>query len=84
MTRTEARKILGVKDSDTGFQIRKAYLEKSRMTHPDVCNAPHATEQMVRINLAYGTLTEQATVVERSLAEDFGHLFGESLNELKI
>jgi len=53
----EQFEILGIEPTGNKESIRRAYLAKARRWHPDINEAPDATEVMKRLNAAYSTLS---------------------------
>ena len=53
MTLNDARKILGLGNSFTEEELRKAYREESKKYHPDLNKEKNAEEKMKKINNAY-------------------------------
>jgi curved DNA-binding protein CbpA len=83
MNSRQASDLLGVSLDATPVQIQSAYRAKARQWHPDICDAPDAADRMATLTLAYRMLTTN-TVVDASVRETFGDLFGSGLDDLKI
>ena len=56
MNKVAALRILGVNDSSTHEDIKKAYLRLSKRYHPDINHEPSAVDQFKQINEAYVSL----------------------------
>lgn len=84
MTKNEACNILGVTLSASASQLRSAYRSRAKEYHPDICRRPLAAEEMARVNMAYETLTNPSGILAPALLQDFGDLFGESLDDFNI
>jgi len=50
--------ILGISPGASQQHIKKAYIEKVKQWHPDICKLPNATDMMQKINHAYESLTK--------------------------
>ena len=62
--------ILGVSKTSSAEEIKKAYREKARKTHPDVDKTAGAEERFKEINEAYQVLSDQQ---KREAYDRFGH-----------
>ncbi|MEI7662713.1 MAG: GvpL/GvpF family gas vesicle protein [Bacteroidota bacterium] len=66
-----ARKELGVKEKTTEGEIKKAYLEKAKVFHPDNSLLSDETENFNRIRKAYQALQEFSAAVRQSSREEY-------------
>ncbi|CAO3650556.1 unnamed protein product [Cunninghamella blakesleeana] len=63
--------VLGVDKNVSTEDIRKAYLQRSRLCHPDkIPNHPQAAESFRRLVVAHETLVNSSTRIEYDLDED--------------
>ena len=60
MRREEAYKILGLPQTASSAEIKKAYRKLSLKTHPDKCKEPGAQERFTTLNNAYAILCGNA------------------------
>ena len=63
----QANAELGLKDEVSESEIKKAYLAKARMFHPDISNESSNEENFNRIAKAYHTLLDYSQAVRQSL-----------------
>ena len=54
--------VLGIPQSATQDEIKRAYLRKARQWHPDINKSSEATEQFKRVQMAHDQLTGKAHV----------------------
>ena len=66
----QAKILLTLKDEATESEIKKAYLDKARLFHPDALQANSDQENFNRINKAYHTLIEYSAAVKQSSKEN--------------
>ena len=50
---------LGVSESATQAEIKKAYRKLARKYHPDICKKPECEEKFKEINAAYEVLSDE-------------------------
>ena len=50
--------LLGIRHDALPLEVRAAYVEKAKSTHPDVCKAPGAEERFREVCVAYATLSD--------------------------
>lgn len=62
--------ILGVSQSASDTEIKKAYRSLARKYHPDVCKEPGAEEKFKKINEAYSVLSDAQ---KRAQYDNMGH-----------
>lgn len=62
----QARKVLGLKDKVTESDLKKAYLEKARLFHPDVNPENVDAESFNGVSKAYKTLLDFTATVKNS------------------
>ncbi len=62
--------VLGVERSASQGDIKKAYRERARACHPDVCDEPDAETRFKEVNEAYQVLSDPQ---KRSSYDRFGH-----------
>ncbi|KAI8141756.1 DnaJ domain-containing protein [Fennellomyces sp. T-0311] len=69
---TDYYRVLGVSDTSSTNDIRRAYIQKSRYCHPDKCAPAHprATECFQLLNAAYHTLTDASLRFEYDCARN--------------
>ncbi|MEI7725266.1 MAG: GvpL/GvpF family gas vesicle protein [Bacteroidota bacterium] len=61
---------LGLREETSESEIKKAYLEKARLSHPDTNQHEGDDELFNRINKAYHTMLEYASAVRQSSKDD--------------
>ena len=76
-----ARKELGIKEKTTENEIKKAYLEKAKLFHPDNSDDNGDTENFNRINKAYHTLLDYSAAARQSSKEELISLIKEKVLE---
>jgi curved DNA-binding protein len=65
---------LGVSESATQAEIKKAYRKLARKYHPDICKKPECEEKFKEINAAYEVLSDEE---KRAQYDQFGdNMFG--------
>uniref|UniRef100_A0A7S3K6Y9 J domain-containing protein n=1 Tax=Aureoumbra lagunensis TaxID=44058 RepID=A0A7S3K6Y9_9STRA len=64
--------VLDVSPNASAAEIRKKYLKRSVMVHPDRCSDPRATAAFQRVSEAYDTLYSQSNTQERQTAGSTG------------
>ena len=67
---TGAKKELGLKDKTTESEVKKAYLEKAKLYHPDNSHENGDTENFNIIQNAYHVLLDYATAVRQSSKDE--------------
>jgi hypothetical protein len=72
---------LALKDETMESDIKKAYLEKAKLFHPDTLADNSNDENFNRINKAYHTLLDYSAAVRKSSKNGFISLAKESVNE---
>ena len=77
----QARKELGIKEKTTENEIKKAYLEKAKLFHPDNSDDNGDTENFNRINKAYHTLLDYSAAARQSSKEELISLTKEKVIE---
>ena len=65
-----ARQELGIKEKTTENEIKKAYLEKAKIFHPDNCQENGDTENFNRIRNAYHTLLDYSAAARQSAKDE--------------
>lgn len=70
MAQRDYYEILGVSKSASADEIRKAYRQKARQYHPDVCKEPDAAQRFAEVQDAYEVLSDAE---KRKLYDKFGH-----------
>jgi DnaJ family protein B protein 12 len=65
-------RVLGISESATENEIKKAYRKRALKLHPDKNSAPHADDAFKAVGLAYGTLSDpqKRTIYDRYGDED--------------
>ncbi len=66
----KAKTELGLREEITESEIKKAYLEKARILHPDTSQLEGNDEDFNRINKAYRSMLEYASAVRQSSKDD--------------
>ncbi|MFA5816227.1 MAG: GvpL/GvpF family gas vesicle protein [Bacteroidales bacterium] len=61
----QARKVLGLREEATEPEMKKAYLEKARLFHPDAHPENGDVENFNRINKAYNTLLDYSAAAKQ-------------------
>ncbi len=77
----EARKELGMKETTTESEIKKAYLEKAKLFHPDAQLENGDEKNFNRINKAYHTLLDYSAAARQSSKDDVISLAKEKVIE---
>ncbi len=77
----QARKELGLKEKTTESEIKKAYLEKAKLFHPDNSQESDDTEKFNKIQNAYHTLLDYAAAAKQSVKEELIFLATEKVKE---
>lgn len=72
---------LGLSEETSESRIKKAYLEKARLFHPDTHPGNGDQENFNRINLAYHTLLDYTAAVKQGSKQEIISLTKENLNE---
>lgn len=70
MAKRDYYEVLGVNQSSTPSEIKKAYRRKARKYHPDVNKAPEAEEMFKEINEAYDVLSDDQ---KKAAYDRYGH-----------
>ncbi len=76
-----AKNELGLTEETSVSEIKKAYLEKARLFHPDVHPESGDEESFNRINKAYHTLLDYSEAAKQLLKEEFVFLSREKVLE---
>jgi hypothetical protein len=79
-----AKTELGLKEETSVSEIKKAYLEKARISHPDSQNENKDEEDFNRVNRAYHTMLDYSAAVRQSSKEDFISLLQENIEKNMI
>lgn len=71
---TDYYRVLGIEKTATSEEIRRAYIKKSRICHPDkfVPSYPHATQSFQILSIAYETLINPSTKLVYDLSTQQG------------
>lgn len=77
----KAKKELGLREETSESEIKKAYLEKARLFHPDAHHESGDEENFNRINKAYHTLLEYSAAARQSSKESLISLTKEKVME---
>ena len=77
----QAGKELGIKEKTTENEIKKAYLEKAKLFHPDAHLNNGDEESFNRITMAYHTLLDYSATVRQSSKEEYILLAKETVIE---
>jgi hypothetical protein len=77
----QAKKELGIKEKTTENEIKKAYLEKAKLFHPDNCQENGAIENFNMILNAYRLLLDYASAVRQLSKEEYISLVKETVME---
>jgi len=77
----QAKKELGVKEETSESEIKKAYLEKAKIFHPDAHLDNGDEENFNKINKAYHTLLDYLAAARQSSKEGLLSLEKEKVNE---
>ncbi|MEI6683112.1 MAG: GvpL/GvpF family gas vesicle protein [Bacteroidota bacterium] len=77
----QARKVLGLKEQTTETELKKAYLEKAKLFHPDNGYDQDATGTFNTIRKAYHLLLEYSAAVKQSSKGESIPLTGERISE---
>jgi hypothetical protein len=80
----EARKELGMKETTTESEIRKAYLEKAKICHPDNSLDNGDTKKFLMVQNCYHTLLDYSAAVRQSSKEGFISLAKEKVIENRV
>jgi hypothetical protein len=81
---SQAKKELELKEETSESEIKKAFLEKAKLFHPDAHSGNGDEEQFNRINKAYRTLLDYSSAVRKMLEEKKISLAKRKLNENMI
>ncbi len=76
-----AKTELGLEEKSSASEIKKAYLGKAKLFHPDALPVNGNDEQFNRINKAYQILREYSAAVKQSSKADYISLVKEEINE---
>ena len=77
----KAKRELGLKEETSEPEIKKAYLEKAKLFHPDAQDENDGQENFNRINQSYHTLIEYSAAARQSSKEDRIWLTNEKVSE---
>jgi len=77
----QARKELGLREETSESEIKKAYLEKAKLFHPDAHPDNGDEENFNRINKAYNTLLDYSVSARQSSKDDLISLAKEKVIE---
>jgi len=77
----KARKMLGMKEKTTEGEIKKAYLEKAKLFHPDNGYDPGDADNFNEIQKAYHTLVDYAASVRQGSTDSEISLAKQNVNE---
>ena len=77
----QAKKELGLSDETSESEIKKSYLGKARLFHPDTQLENGEEENFNKINKAYHTLLEYSKAARQSSKENIISLENEKVNE---
>ncbi|MDE0187021.1 MAG: DnaJ domain-containing protein [Candidatus Poribacteria bacterium] len=69
MTRTKALGILGLSSTATPNDIKKAFRNLAKITHPDKNNSPGAHQRFIDVKTAYGILSDPQAQREHAARE---------------
>jgi len=78
---SQAKNELGLREKTSESEIKKAYFEKARLSHPDVHLENGDKETFNRINKAYHTMLDYSAAAKQSSNEDLISLAKEKVNE---
>ena len=73
--------ILGVSDSATQEEIKRAYRKKARLYHPDVSKEPDAEEKFKSVNEAYEALKDEKRRAEYDQLKNHGFRGGDEFRQ---
>jgi len=77
----QAKIELGLREETSESEIKKAYLEKAKLFHPDVHPGNGNEEYFNRINKAYHTLLDYSTAAKQSSEDEYTSLVNEKIIE---
>ncbi|MFA5820176.1 MAG: GvpL/GvpF family gas vesicle protein [Bacteroidales bacterium] len=77
----QAKIELGLREETSESEIKKAYLEKARLFHPDVHPENGNEENFNRINKAYHTLLDYSTAAKQLSEDEYTSLVNEKIIE---
>ncbi|MEI6576741.1 MAG: GvpL/GvpF family gas vesicle protein [Bacteroidota bacterium] len=78
---TQARVELGLGEETSEVEIKKVYLEKAKLFHPDVQQESGSEEKFSKINKAYHTLLDYSVAARQSSKDDLISLNKEKVRE---
>ena len=78
---TQAKTELGLREETSESEIKKAYLEKAKLFHPDTNPGNGNEENFNRINKAYHTLLDYSTAAKQSSEDEYTSLVNEKIIE---
>jgi hypothetical protein len=76
-TTEDLYEVLGVASDASDIEIKKAYRNLARKTHPDFNHAPDANEKMEKINAAYAVLSDKNKRRKYDECKKSGSIFNE-------
>jgi len=77
----QAKTELGLREETSESEIKKAYLEKAKLFHPDVHPGNGNEENFNRINKAYHTLLDYSTAAKQLSEDEYTSLVNEKIIE---
>jgi len=76
-----AKNELGLKEETSESEIKKAYLEKAKLFHPDTYSNNDNDDNFNKINRAYHTMRDYTSITRQSSKEDLISLVREKMSE---
>jgi hypothetical protein len=76
-----AKKELGLREETSESEIKKAYLEKAKLFHPDTYSNDDNDDNFNKINRAYHTMRDYSAIARQSSKDDLISLARENMSE---
>jgi hypothetical protein len=76
-----AKRDLGLREETSESEIKKAYLEKAKLFHPDTYSNDDNNDNFNKINRAYHTMRDYSAIAKQSSKEDLISLVRDKMSE---